>query len=107
MSLDVSLIALRPVEVFDYNITHNLAAMAIAAGIYKHLWRPDELGITRAVYLIEPLEAGLATIIASRESLEKLNPENGWGDYNNLLQFVANYLEACKGNPDAEIRVSR
>ncbi len=27
-------------ELYDSNITHNLCAMAEAAGIYKHLWRP-------------------------------------------------------------------
>ena len=27
----------------DFNITHNLGSMAAAAGIYKALWRPEEL----------------------------------------------------------------
>jgi len=48
MSLDVYLMKTMPTSVYDANITHNLGAMAEAAGIYKHLWRPEEIGITKA-----------------------------------------------------------
>ena len=44
MSLDVYLTDAEGREVFSANITHNLGAMAKEAGIYMHLWRPDELG---------------------------------------------------------------
>src|SRR5690242_20071192 len=53
--------------VFDRNITHNLNAMAGEAGIYKHLWRPEELGITHARQLIEPLRAGLELLRSDPE----------------------------------------
>jgi hypothetical protein len=49
-------------EVYTANITHNLNRMAKEAGIYKHLWRPDEIGITLAGELIEPLQSGLALV---------------------------------------------
>ena len=94
-------------EVFDYNITHNLTRMAEAAGIYKYLWRPDEIGITKASQLIEPLRGGLQVLRSDRERLEKYNPENGWGDYHGLVRFVTNYLNACEDRPDADVRVSR
>jgi hypothetical protein len=48
MSLDVSITRTQPTCVYDANITHNLGAMAKAAGIYMHLWRPDEIGIKTA-----------------------------------------------------------
>jgi hypothetical protein len=35
-------------EVYSANITHNLNTMADEAGIYEHLWRPDEIQITKA-----------------------------------------------------------
>lgn len=44
-------------EVFSRNITRNLTRMADAAGIYKHLWRPDEIKIDRAWQLVEPSRA--------------------------------------------------
>lgn len=102
MSLDISLRC-----VFEYNITHNLNKMAGEAGIYKQLWRPEEIGITHASQLIEPLTKGLELLRSDRERFEKFNPENGWGNYDDLVEFVENYLIACIQNPDAKISASR
>lgn len=107
MSLDVSLMAVRPVEVYTANITHNLNKMAEAAGIYKHLWRPDEIGITKAAQLIEPLTVGLADLKARPEFFATFDAENGWGKYPGLVRFVEAYLAACIADPDADVEVSR
>lgn len=107
MSLSVYLTAVRPVDVFNYNITHNLNRMAQAAGIYQHLWRPKELGITTASQLIIPLGIGLKELQDNPEKYKSFNPENKWGDYNGLVKFVTEYLQACIDNPDATIEVSR
>jgi hypothetical protein len=94
-------------EVFDYNITHNLNKMADEAGIYQHLWRPEELSITKASELIEPLTTGLALLESDPTRFKTFNPENGWGDYEGLVEFVRSYLMACRQYPEAEIYVSR
>jgi len=94
-------------EYYSRNITHNLNTMAGEAGIYEALWRPDEIGITKAAQLIEPLKAGLAKLESDPERFEKLNPSNGWGSYEGLVSFVRDYLRACKETPDAEVYVSR
>jgi hypothetical protein len=107
MSLDVYLKAMRHVSIYDANITHNLNSMAEAAGIYKHLWRPDELGITKAAELVEPLKAGLALLMSNPERFKAMNPPNGWGSYEGLVEFVNNYLKACEENIDADVEVSR
>lgn len=107
MSLDVSLVKIQPTEIYTRNITHNLNKMADAAGIYYHLWRPDEIGITTASQLIEPLETGLALLRSDPERFKAFNPSNGWGNYSRLVDFVAEYLEACKKDPDATIEISR
>lgn len=107
MSLDVWLTAVRPTTVFESNITHNLGRMAEAAGIYQHLWRPEELGIGRASELIEPLERGLAALKAEPKRFREYDAPNGWGKYEHFLPFVEKYLDACRANPDAEIAVSR
>ena len=107
MGLSVYLTAVRPTEVFGANITHNLTEMAREAGIYKHLWRPDEIGITKAVQLIEPLKAGLGILVLDPKRFKEFNPENGWGNYGGLVKFITKYLEACENNPDADINVSR
>jgi len=107
MSLDVYLTVVRETTVFEYNITHNLNKMAEEAGIYYALWRPDEIGITTAEQLIPLLEGGLASLRKDPEHFKKLNPENGWGTYDGLVQFAERYLDACKANPDAKVSISR
>lgn len=107
MSLDVYLKAPRLVSVFEANVTHNLGAMAEEAGIYRCLWRPDEIGITRARQLVEPLRAGLALLKAQPDRFRKLDPDNGWGRYVDFVPWVEQYLAACEENPEALVEVSR
>lgn len=106
MSLDVSLYMGKR-ECYTANITHNLNKMADEAGIYYHLWRPDEINLTTAKELIKPLENGLELLKNEPERFKVFNPSNGWGDYDGLVRFVANYLDACKDLPDATIYISR
>lgn len=107
MSLDVYLTRVQLTCVYDANITHNLGKMADEAGIYKHLWRPDEIGITKAEQLIEPLRVGLALLKSDPERFKKFDAENGWGLYIHFVPFVEKYLQACEKYPDAEVSVSR
>jgi hypothetical protein len=94
-------------SVYSANITHNLGTMAREAGIYMHLWRPDEIGVKFAGELIGPLSAGLAELHARPEYFEAFNSPNGWGLYKNFVPFVSDYLDACQEHPDAEVSVSR
>lgn len=107
MSLDVYLTVEKPVTIYSGNVTHNLAPMAREAGIYEALWRPDELKIRKAVELIPILKAGLDLLQEDPERFRMFNPENGWGTYEVLVEFVRNYLTACQENPVAEVSVWR
>jgi len=93
--------------VFDYNITHNLRKMAGEAGIYQHLWRPEELEIEMAIELVEPLEKGLELLESDPERFREFNPINGWGDYEGLVKFVREYLNACKRYPNSTVHIWR
>ena len=94
-------------EVYSANITHNLNLMADEAGIYGALWRPEEIGITHARQLIEPLEKGLALLKSDPPRFEAFNAKNGWGLYKHVVPWVEEYLEACRANPEASVRASR
>ena len=107
MSLDVYLKEFRLTTIYDANITHNLNEMAEEAGIYNHLWRPDEIGITHAKQLIIPLREGFSILSGDPKKFMNLNPENKWGDYSGLVVFVRSYLSACEENPESEVHVSR
>ncbi len=107
MSLDVWLTGAIGKEIYSANITHNLTGMAEAAEVYKPLWRPDEIGITKARDLIEPLRAGVERLKANPAKFEAYNSPNGWGLYKHFVPFVEAYLEACENSPEADVHVSR
>jgi len=110
MSLDVYLIDKEqdePNEVYSANITHNLNKMAMEAGIYEALWRPEEIGKKKASEIVEILEKGLSDLKERPQHFEKFNSPNGWGMYEHFVPFVENYLNACKEYPNADIEISR
>lgn len=95
------------VDLFDENITHNLAEMAEAAGIYECLWRPDEHGFEYAEQLIEPLTEGLWKLESRPDEFRKYDAPNGWGTYDNFVGFVERALMACRKHPKARVEVCR
>lgn len=94
-------------RVYDANITHNLGKMADEAGLYRYLWRPEEVDVKHARDLIPRLTNGLELLRSDPQRFKKLNPPNGWGDYDGLVRFTEQYLAACKDHPDARVSVSR
>jgi len=107
MSLDISLSRMQPSEIWSYNVTHNLGPMAEAAGVYRCMWRPEEIGIVYAHQMIDPLRAGLEMLERDRDRMIALNPSNGWGSYDGLVRAAREYLAACVANPDATVGVDR
>lgn len=94
-------------RIYSANITHNLGNMADEAGIYYALWRPEEIGKTKAGEIVELLEKGLADLKARPEHFETFNAPNGWGTYKHFVPFVEKYLAACKEYPEATIEADR
>ena len=90
--------------VYHANITHNMSKMAEEADLYTAIWHPE---VSEAYKLIGPLSDGYMKLIDDPAKFKKFNPENGWGSYENLVQFVAGLLMACARYPLARIRVSR
>jgi len=114
MSLDVYLMVTKPVEIYDANITHNLGKMATEVKLsngmtlYQVLWRPDEQeGLKFAKDISELLDEGWNILLSDPDHFRQFSPENHWGSYEGLCDFVYNYRNACWDNPDAELRVSR
>lgn len=94
-------------EVYSANITHNLIYMAQEAGIYRELWRPEEIGIKKARELTKPLSQALHELKSNPERFKALNPKNGWGTYEGFVEFLYSLLETCYKYPEAEIESSR
>lgn len=51
--------------------------------------------------MISILEKGIEEMESNREEYKELNPNNGWGNYDDALKFLKDILNACKENPDA------
>ncbi len=94
-------------ELYWANITHNLNTMADEAGIYEALWRPEEIGITKAGQLIEPLTKGIELMKSNPTRFMKHDAPNGWGTYDQFVPWIERYLEACINYPESSVRVSR
>jgi len=113
------------ITVYSDNITHNLGKMAEAADLYHVLWCPHMLRFsffleefnkemkfedTQPIYakeLIDPLRNGLHKLKMEPEKYKQYNPKNGWGDYEILVKFVENYLNACYEYPETKVEVIR
>jgi hypothetical protein len=119
MSLDVDLMvthptSLLPTSVYSQNITHNLGKMAtqvfLSNGmtLYDVLWRPDEQeNLLIASDISDLLDEGWNILLSDPEKFKKFNPENGWGSYEGLCDFVYKYRNACRNYPNADLYVSR
>ena len=105
MSLDITLVH-DGETVWEGNITHNLAEMADRAGMYSAMWRPDELSYTPRGAL-EDVRAGINLMLGDRKRFERLNPTNGWGNFDTLLEFACEYARALSRWPYATVKVSR
>lgn len=113
MSLDVWLTAVRPITVFEENITHTLDKMAMEVHLsngktlYDVMWRPDEHGYTKASEIAPLLSEAVTILLSDRDRLMEFNSTNDWGHYGDLVQFVRAYLDGCIENPDGIIGVCR
>lgn len=117
MSLDISLFQDKcnacgakldhKTVLFETNTTHNLGVMAKEGRIYKLLWRPEELGVTQAKQIIEPLEKTIINMELDPQRYKKHDAPNGWGTYEQFLPWLKKLLDACKKYPSASLEVSR
>jgi len=114
MSLDVDLIMMQPVSVYSRNITHNLNEMASQVVVdennltlYDILWQPEENGFTHARMIVDYLDKGWNILMSDPEFFKQFDPENDWGSYEGLCDFVYTYRNACWANMDAELEVSK
>ena len=114
MSLDVDLMVMQPISVYSRNITHNLNEMASQVVVdennltlYDILWKPEEYGFTHARTIVGYLDEGWNILMSDPEFFKQFDPENGWGSYEGLCDFVYTYKNACRDNMDAELEVSK
>lgn len=104
MSLDFSLEIIAPTYIYDGNMTHNVAPMWRKAGVYNALYNSEG---QLAKDILEELKKGKEEMLAFPEEYKKLNPENGWGDYDSSLNFLNTIIMACEKWPHGIIHISK
>lgn len=57
--------------------------------------------------VIQPLMKGIREMEAHPEEYKKLNPENGWGNYEGALNFLKTIVSKCVLKSDYTIKVNQ
>ena len=104
MSLDISITAKRDVEIYEANVTYNLADMYYRCIDKKEGYRKlDNMSCKNALPI---LNNAINDMIKNAEEYKKMNPPNGWGSYDGLLEQLQEMRNCCKNNLDGTIIVS-
>lgn len=86
-------------EVWGRSPTYNLYPMWKEAGCPFEEGIEGKLGIE----LVPALEASLANLKADPSKFKAMNPANGWGNYEELVDVVETMIEAAKKYPKAKV----
>lgn len=92
-------------EFWSGNITHNLTEMAKdclcwdGLSLYQLLWRDNPPKFKKWTYIAHLSEC-LNILKDDPEHFKKFNPENGWGTYEQLCNFVEDFIKALITMPE-------
>ena len=99
MSYDINVRRYYP-DILDINYTSNVSPMFRLALGKNGIKQLNDL--SRKEY-IELLENGIAHMEQNPEVYKKLNPENGWGDYEGALDVLVKILEALQSDEESYV----
>jgi len=98
--------------VWNGNITHNLVPMALiikannGTNLYQLLWHPNENGFDNVTpQYTSMLCECLKYMITNKMSLIPYSSVNKWGTYEQLKEFVEEYISTLKNNKDEELKI--
>lgn len=108
MSLDYSISCPHCGQGEDFNITHNLAAMARDAGIYEILWHPEKMNPQPTAFSVAmTLESAIALMWADPARFKLHDAPNGWGIYDHFMPWLEKVARYCRDHPDFRVSASR
>lgn len=102
--LDIETDEAEWVEVVDGH-TYNLSPMwrkALPAILADK--STSELDGWSCAALLPHLDKGLLDAVRNRKEYERLNPDNGWGDYDGFLSIYMRFVQRCHENPTGIVR---
>ena len=91
----------EPATIWDRNYTHNTNRMLRAAGFgFRDI---DGMSAADAVARIED---AIRELKANPDRYREMNPENGWGSYEGILDVLCEFAQACHEHPKTTVAVS-
>jgi hypothetical protein len=96
-------------SISSHNYTFNVSTMFYKAfeksgGNWKSFHDYESINKTCKEAIPELVNA-ITEMENNKEEYERLNPENGWGDYEGALEFLKKILKDCKKFPYGRIGV--
>lgn len=92
-------------EFWHGNITHNLAKMADqicncdeSYSLCELLWRDEPISEGTYTYITSLVDC-LGELTKDPEFFKQFNPSNGWGTYEQLVEFVRSFIHALIDMP--------
>ena len=92
----------------SWNITYNLSPMLREAGWVwpdGRVWSNEYLDGAKAMDIGEKAMYVLRNLESDPEKYEAMNPSNGWGTYEALLEVWRDFVESIREHPEATIGV--
>lgn len=83
------------------NYTWNVSPMYTEALGYTL----SELDGEKAKSVVGELQQGYMRMLDNPQKYKKMNPPNGWGDYEGALKYLRDLIVACQENPDCKIDI--
>ena len=103
MSLDISITAKRETEIYEGNVTYNLADMYYKCiDKEKGFKKLDGMNCKEALPIINN---AIQDMLNKADEYGKINPKNGWGSYDGLLKTLQEMRNCCENNPDGTINI--
>ena len=94
MSLDINITAKREVEIYERNVTYNLANMYYKCiDKEKGFKKLDGMNCKEALPIINN---AIKDMLNNADEYRKLNPKNGWGSYEGLLATLQEMRNCCE-----------
>lgn len=89
-------------ELWEASPTYNLTRMWKAAGLNLSEWEGRS-----ASECVRELQLAVERMEADPDKFKALNPPNGWGDYDGLLEVLTEFRDHCEAHPKAKVTLWR
>ena len=101
MSYNLSIKAPRVIEVYDGNLTWNISEMLQVA--FEHEDHIKKLNGMKCVDAKPIVQKAYVRLLLNEENYEQYNAPNGWGTYEDTVEYIGEFYQAILNNLDGRV----